>query len=322
MSKHKQKAFHYYPVSLQEHFTYTNDGQVYVYPVKHLREGKMKVFGNNQIRNICQIRHYNRKNIEDTYFTPMETDLSPKVRNIIERFSSQDDINDPVIDESIEQTISELISYLSLNHPFTRKKWLEVVKSVRFYCKKCREYTVSTHGLSIKSMDKLYLETKSLMIERLEAYRFGVIRTNKDALITTDYPVVFYTSHKDHGTYYANDFDSKSLIEPNIPFSWELPQYGRFSRHDGETVLHNVKNKFTAPHYIYLPITPKLAFLCIRRDIEDTIFPEGGFYEDKPDNISFLNQINLLTAYEKGISNNEELLIKTIESVKNIIDEL
>ena len=320
MSRHKQKAFHYYPVSLQEHFTYTNDGQIYVYPVKHLREGKMKVFGNNQIRNICQIRHYNRKNIEDTYFTPMDDDLSSKVRNIIERFSSQDDINDPVIDESVSQTISELVTYLSLNHPFTRKKWLEVVESVRFHCEKCANYSVSVKDLSIKSMDKLHFQTKAIMLEDLKAYRFSVIRANEDSFITTDYPVVFYTPDESHGTYRAENFDSKSLVEPNIPFSWELPQYGRFSRHDGETILHNVKHKFTFPHYIYLPITPKLAFLCIRGDIENTMFPEGNFYEEN--NISFLNRINLLTAYEKGISNNEELLIKTIESVKNIIDEL
>ena len=322
MSKHKQKVFHYYPVSLQEHFTYTNDGLVFVYPVRHLREGKMKVFDNNQIRRICQIRNYNRAKIEETYFTPIDTDLSSKVRNIVERFSSQDDINDPVIDESVKQTISELITYLSLNHPFTRKKWLEVVESVRFYCKKCSNYTASVHGLSIKSMDKLHLETKAIMLEDLKAYRFSVIRANEDSFITTDYPVVFYTPDESHGTYRAKDFDSKSLIEPNIPFSWELPERGICSRHDGETILHDIKHKFNFPHYIYLPITPKLAFLYIRGDIEDTIFPEGGFYEPPQGNISFFNRINLLTAYEKGISNNEELLIKTIESAKKIIDEL
>ncbi len=105
MSRYKQKGFHYYPVFLQEHFTYTNDGLVYVYPVRHLREGKMDVFPGNQIRRICKIRHYNRAKIEDTYFTPMDTALSSKVRNIVERFSSQDDINDPVIDDSVLPTV-------------------------------------------------------------------------------------------------------------------------------------------------------------------------------------------------------------------------
>ena len=322
MSRHKQKVFHYYPVSLQEHFTYTNDGLVFVYPVRHLREGKMEVFDKNQIRRICQIPNYNRAKIEETYFNRIDADLSSKVRNIVERFSSQDDINDPLTDTSVGQTICELITYLSLNHPFTRKKWLGVVESVLFYCENCAKYTAPVKDLSIKNMDKLYLETKSIMIERLEAYRFGVIRTNEDAFITTDYPVVFYTPDESHGIYRAKDFDSKSLIEPNIPFSWELPEKGICSRHDGETILHNVKNKFTFPHYIYLPITPKLAFLCIRSGIEDTMFPEGNFYEPAQGNISFLNRINLLTAYKKGISNNKELLIKTIESAKNIIDEL
>ena len=322
MSKYKQKGFHYYPVFLQEHFTYTNDGLVFIYPVRHLREGKMEVFDKNQIRRICKIQHYNRAKIEKTYFTPMDNDLSSKVRNIIERFSSQDDINDPVIDESVRQPITELITYLSLNHPFTRKKWLEVVASVRFYCEKCAKYSVSVKDLSIKNMDKLHLETKSIMLENLKAYRLAVLQTDKNSFITTDYPVVFYTPDESHGTYRAKDFDSKSLIEPNIPFSWELPERGLCSRHDGETILHNVKHKFTFPHYIYLPITPKLAFLYIRGDIEDTIFPEGNFYETQQGNISFFNRINLLTAYEKGISNNKELLIKTIESAKNIIDEL
>ena len=171
-------------------------------------------------------------------------------------------------------------------------------------------------------MDKLYLDTKSIMLEDLKAYRFSVVQTNQDAFITTDYPVVFYTPDKSHGIYRAKDFDSKSLIEPDIPFSWKLPQKGLCSRHDGETILHNVQNNFAYPHYIYLPITPKLTFLYIRHDIEDTIFPEGNFSEPLQGNISFLNRINLLTAYEKGISNNKELLIRTIESAKNIIDEL
>ena len=88
-------------------------------------------------------------------------------------------------------------------------------------------------------------------------------------------------------------------------------------------MLHDIENRFTFPHYIYFPITPKLAFLYVRGDIEQTMFPNGrNFYETEQCNILFLNQINLLTAYERGISNNEELLIKTIESAKNLIDEL
>ena len=47
------------------------------------------------------------------------------------------------------------------------------------------------------------METKSIMIERLKAYRLAVIETNNDAFITTDYPVVFYTPNIEHGTYKA-----------------------------------------------------------------------------------------------------------------------
>ena len=316
MSRHKQKDFHYYPVFLQEYFTYTNDGFVFVYPVRHLREGKMEVFDKNQIRRTCQIRNYNRRKIEETYFTPMDNDLSSTVRNIVERFSSQDDINEPVV---VDQTISELICYLSLNHPFTRKGWLEVVNAVRFYCTECNQYSASAKGLTIKNMDKLYLDTRQTFMKYLEAYRFEIISLENDSFITTDYPVVFYTPTERHGNYITEKFDTKSLLEPNIPFSWELPERGRCSRHDGETILHNVKLKFTFPHYIYLPITPKLAFLYIKKDIENTMFPNQIIYESI---ISFLNEINLLTAYEKGISNNKELLTKTIESGKNMIDEL
>ena len=323
MSRHKQKDFHYYPVFLQEYFTYTKN-LVYIYPVAHLRQGKMKVFNSNNIGRIGKITNYNRPEVEKTYFNPIDDDLSSKVRNIVERCIVQDQTDEVINDPLVNQTISELITYLSLNHPFTRKKWLDVVESVRFYCDRCSKYSVSVHNLSIKSMDKLYLETKSIMIERLEkAYRSAVLRVDKDSFITTDYPVVFYTPDIEHGTYKDKQLDSKkSLIEPNIPFSWELPERGRCSRHDGETILHDIKHKFTFPHYIYLPITPKLAFLYIRGDIKDTIFPEGGFYEPPQGNISFFNRINLLTAYEKGMSNDEELLIKTIESAKKIIDEL
>lgn len=323
MSRHKQKDFHYYQVFLQEYFTYTKN-LVYAYPVAHLRQRKMKVFDSNNIGRIGKIKNYNRDEIEKTYFTPMDNDLSTKVRNIVECFSSQNDINDILTDKSVNQTISELITYLSLNHPFTRKKWLEVVQKIRFHCPKCANFSVSvSKDHSVKNMDKLYLETKSIMLERLKAYNFGVIGTNQDSFITTDYPVVFYTPNEEHGTYYAGNFNSKSLLEPNIPFSWKLPQKGQFSTHDDEIVLHNVEHKFTFPHYIYLPITPKLAFLYVRGDIEQTMFPtERSFYETEQDNILFLNQINLLTAYEKGISNNKELLIKTIESAKNLIDEL
>lgn len=317
MSKCKQKDFHYYPVFLQEYFTYTKN-LVYVYPVAHLRTGKVKVFDSNNIERIGKITNYNRPEVEKAHFNPIDDDLSSKVRNIVERCIVQDRTDEVVNDPLVNQTISELIAYLSLNHPFTRKKWLDVVESVRFHCDRCSQFSVSVKDLSIKSMDKLYLETKSILIECLEkAYRQAVLRTDKDAFITTDYPVVFYTPDIEHGTYRDKQSDSKSFLEPNIPFSWELPERGLCSRHGGETILHNVKNNFTFPHYIYLPITPKLAFLYIRDDIEDTIFPIGKFDTEVSNNISFFNKINLLTAYQKGISNSEELLINTIKSTIN-----
>ena len=317
MSSHKQKAFHYYPVFLQEYFTFTKN-LVYVYPVAHLRKGQMKIFDNN-IRKICQISNYNRREVEEGFFNPIDDDLSSKVRNIVERCNAQGDTNEIIKDPSVNETISELIVYLSLNHPFTRKKWLEVVRPVRLYCPRCSQYSVPLPDISIKNMDKLYLETKSIMIECLEAYRPAVIETKKDAFITTDYPVVFYTPNVEHGTYRDKQLNSKSFLEPNIPFSWKLPQRGLCSSHGGDTKLHNVKNNFTFPHYIYLPITPKLAFLYVRGDVEDTIFPVGGFSAEASNNVSFFNQVNLLTAYEKSISNSKELLTQTIQSAKDTL---
>ena len=275
----------------------------------------MKIFDNN-IRKICQIPNYNRREVEEGYFNPIDDDLSSKVRNIVERCSVQGNANEVIKDPLVNETISQLIAYLSLNHPFTREKWLEVVQSVRLYCHRCSQYSVSVRDISIKSMDKLYLDTKSIMIERLEAYRPAVIETNNDAFITTDYPVVFYTPDIEHGRYKADQLNSKSFLEPNIPFSWKLPQKGLCSSHGGDTKLHNVENKFTFPHYIYLPITPKLAFLYVRADIEDTIFPIGNFSvcRETANYISFFNYINLLTAYRRAISNNERLLEDTIKS--------
>ena len=84
MSSHKQKAFHYYPVFLQEYFTYTKN-LVYVYPVAHLRTGKMKVFDSNNIGRIGKITNYNRPEVEKAYFNPIDDDLSSKVKNIVER---------------------------------------------------------------------------------------------------------------------------------------------------------------------------------------------------------------------------------------------
>ena len=303
---------------LQEYFTYTKN-LVYIYPVAHLRKGEMKVFDSNNIGRIGKITNYNRPEVEKAYFNPIDKDLSSKVKNIVERCSVQGDTNEVIKDPLVNETISELIAYLSLNHPFTRKKWLEVVQCVRLYCHKCSQYSVSLPDISIKSMDKLYLETKSIMIERLKAYRPAVIETDNDAFITTDYPVVFYTPDIEHGRYKAEQSNSKSFLEPNIPFSWKLPQRGLCSSHGGDTKLHNVEHKFTFPHYIYLPITPKLAFLYVRGDVEDTIFPMGGFSTESSNNVSFFNRVNLLTAYQKGISNSEELLIQSIKFAKDTI---
>ncbi len=318
MSSHKQKDFHYYPVFLQEYFTYTKN-LVYIYPVTHLRTGKVKVFDSNNIGRIGKITNYNRGEVEKRYFNPIDHALSSKVKNIVERCNVQNNANEVINDPSVNETINELIAYLSLNHPFTRKKWLDVVESVRFYCHRCSQYSGSARDLSIKNMDMLYLETKSIMIEHLKAYRLAVIQTNNDAFITTDYPVVFYTPDTEHGTYKTDQLNSKSFLEPNIPFSWKLPQKGLCSSHGGYTKLHNVKNKFTFPHYIYLPITPKLAFLYVRGDVEDTIFPVGGFSAEASNNVSFFNRVNLLTAYQKGISNSEELLTETIKSAKDTL---
>lgn len=320
MSSHKQKAFHYYSVFLQEYFTFTKN-LVYVYPVAHLRKGQMKIFDNN-IRKICQIPNYNRREVEEGFFNPIDDDLSAKVKNIVGRCSVQGNANEVIKDPLVNETINELIAYLSLNHPFTRQKWLEVVQCARLYCHRCSQYSVSVGDISIKNMDKLYLETKSIMIERLKAYRLAVIETNDDAFITTDYPVVFYTPNIEHGTYKEEQLNSKSFLEPNMPFSWKLPQKGLCSSHGGDTKFHNVEHKFTFPHYIYLPITPKLAFLYIRGDVEDTIFPMGDIStESSVNNVFFFNAVNLLTAYRRGISNNQALLIETINNAKSIIKD-